>query len=1198
MLKYFLALFAIAIAWAAVLVIEAPMWIGVLVSAVAVLGVVLVIVIRRMQAAKAAREIERSLSKQAAAFAQNARPDQQGDIEAMQAEFQKAVRALKSSRLARSGKDAMAALPWYMIIGPPGAGKSTALKQSGLQFPYLSARGGGVRGVGGTRNCDWWLTNEAIILDTAGRYATEDDDQEEWFSFLEMLRRTRARRPINGVIVAVNVAELGGASEEEVGDLAKRIRDRVDEVMNQLHVVVPVYLLCTKVDLVPGFVETWSELKKNERGQIWGFTFPLEPDSPEPGEAFADKFDELLKVVELRALTRMAAERRTEARHTIYEFPQQLEALRNNLIEFVSQAFAGNVYQETPILRGVYFTSGTQEGRPIDRVMQKMAEAFGVRPRIAQSQGGGEARSYFLRDVFAKVIFPDRDVAAVSGALSRKELAVRSATVGGVFLVALLLSLLPLGAYFKNRKLIDATRAVTEALAGAAPSRPGGPLADEVFEPIQPEIDLCAETAFDGPPITMRFGMYQGTELHPALAKAVRASLVKPFLDDFERAGAGGGAAPGGPGSLERSYDNLKLYLLLTHPRGAGEPEPDSSEWKPARTFIVNGLRDYWAHRSPTGLTGPGKKSIEKLTRLYLAQAEAAEAADSGDPEAQLFARRDGSVVDATRKALNAGGDQRAGIDKLLAEVDCRRYDLALGQVVGAASIWFKGDAVLSGAFTRRCWEDQVRPRLSVVKKEAEVWVAGPTGPTASDADLARVRSAYFKRYMGEWDKFLRLVRVAAQPDMEKGVAMLVALTDKPRPFSLVLKALDDNTKLKEGSIEEAVHWKSMIDKVRGTLGGKLGKGVGERNAEKVAGVIRARSSGDDDLYTPEDVADRFAPLLKMGGLGGDPNAPGAANDTAKSLLESYHGELERLLQAAELYRQDKEYDRFKALLQTAQTTVSGWVGRHHDDGWDLVLDAWFMPPIMSLTVALEGEHGGGTNAGWCEAVVTPFEDLKKKYPFTDGGKDADMGAVMQFFQPGKGAVWGHYEAFLRKDVVRVGQHYKVKEGGAAASYQGGLGAFLDKVQEITDFLFPTGGAQPSVPLEIRLKPTPNVTKIVFDVDSQPITYRNEPERWTALKWPGDKHTGASIRAFGKRGEELIPSEGEWGLFHLLDQAKVTRDAGAAGGKEGEIISATWKLRTSETELHVDLRPGKLYKLLKGFVVPKQIGRASCRERV
>jgi type VI secretion system protein ImpL len=1158
MLKFFLAILVILLAWAAVLVLDAPMWIAIAVSATAVLIVAAIIIFRKMAAARAAREIEKSLAKQAAAFAQNARPDQQADIEAMQAEFQKAVRALKSSRLARRGKDAMSALPWYMIIGPPGAGKSTALRNSGLQFPYLSARGGGVRGVGGTRNCDWWLTNEAIILDTAGRYATEDDDQDEWFGFLEMLKKNRPRRPINGVLIAVNVAELGGATDEEVADLAKRIRDRVDEVMNQLHVVVPVYLLCTKCDLVPGFVETFNELKKNERGQIWGFTFPFDPDNPEPGEAFQDKFDELVKVVELRALSRMAAERRVEVRQRVYEFPQQLEALRANLVEFVSQAFAGNVYQETPILRGVYFTSGTQEGRPIDRVMQKMADAFGVRPRIAQALTPGEARSYFLRDVFSRVIFPDRDAAVASGAMSRRDLAIRSGIVGGGLLLALLLSLLPAAAYSKNRRLIGAMRSVSDALTSAAPSRAGGPLADEVFEPLGEDIDLVADTAIDGRPFIMGFGMYLGDQVYPAMAATIRGSLVKPFAEELER---GGG---------DRSYDALKLYLLLTQTKASGEPEPGAPEWKAARTWAATALRDYWARRaSTTGLTTNGKKAVEKLTRALLVMA---------DDDPTLFWKRDSAAVKSLRDALRGGTDQRAGIDKLVAELDCRRFDLALGQIVGTASIYFTGDVVMPGAYTRRCWEEQVRPRMSVTKTEGETWVVGVTGPTASDSDLAALRSNYFKRYIAEWAKFLRQVRVAAQPDMDKGVAMLRALTDKPRPFMLVLKAVDDNARLKEGTIEESVHWKEKVMQVRQTIHDKLGGRADD--------IVRPRG-GDSDLYSPEDVLSHFAPLLQLGGLGAStPAAP--AGEGAKPLLDSYHSELERLLAAAEIYNQDKNYDTLKAIVRGSSTTVSGWIGRHKEDGWDLVLDTWLMPPIRSIDVAVEGDHGGGTNAAWCEAVATPFDEIRKKYPFVDGAKDADLAAVMQFFAPGKGAVWGHYQNFLAKDIVRVGMHYKVKDGGASASYHHDLATFLDKVQDITDFLFPNGSAQAAVPLEVRIKPTANVTKIIFELDGQSITYRNEPERWVALKWPGEKHTGANLRAFSARGEELIPSEGEWGLIHLFDLAKVSKD--------GEVLSGVWKLRSSDTELHVDFKPARLYHLFKTFTVPKDIanGPSAC----
>jgi len=99
----------------------------------------------------------------------------------MQAEFRKALQSLKVSRLAHRGGDALGALPWYLIVGPPGAGKTTALRSSGLPFPH--AKGGRVRGVGGTRNCDWWMSNDAIILDNRGPLATQEADQEEWLSF-------------------------------------------------------------------------------------------------------------------------------------------------------------------------------------------------------------------------------------------------------------------------------------------------------------------------------------------------------------------------------------------------------------------------------------------------------------------------------------------------------------------------------------------------------------------------------------------------------------------------------------------------------------------------------------------------------------------------------------------------------------------------------------------------------------------------------------------------------------------------------------------------------------------------------------------------------------------------------------------------------------------------------------------------------
>ncbi len=407
--------------WAGAFLLRFTLWIPSLVTVVAVAVVVGLFVWRRIKARKASGEIEKTLRSQADAHAQAVRPDQQAETEAMEAEFLKAVAALKTSKLARGGRDALAVLPWYLIVGPPGAGKSTALRNSGLQFPYLSSRGGGVRGVGGTRNCDWWLTNEAVILDTAGRYTTEDEDREEWSAFLDTLARARPDMPVNGLLVAVSLGDLGGETEEGCVDLAKRIRERLDEVMSRLQMVLPAYLLFTKCDLLPGFVETFSDLRKQDRGQIWGFTAAVEEGREAPGELFRTRFDELVAVVDQRALARLGEERNLALRTRIFQFPRQLAALRANLATFVDTLYASNVYQDSPVMRGVYFTSGTQEGRTIDRVMGAMSSAFGVKPRDADEQPVLEAKSYFLRDVFKQVIFPDQKLAVRSAGAVRKQ---------------------------------------------------------------------------------------------------------------------------------------------------------------------------------------------------------------------------------------------------------------------------------------------------------------------------------------------------------------------------------------------------------------------------------------------------------------------------------------------------------------------------------------------------------------------------------------------------------------------------------------------------------------------------------------------------------------------------------------------------------------------------------------------------------
>src|SRR5262245_17495537 len=186
----------ILIAWALWFSLKLHIAIPIAATVVIVLAAAALFVFRRIRASRAASALERAIAQQGAQQALNARPERRAEIQELQRQVQTGIQALKSSKLAKGkthGGAALYALPWYVIIGPPGAGKTTALKHSGLVFPYAHPNsGGGVRGVGGTRNCDWWFTNEAILLDTAGRYTTEQDDHDEWIAFLQMLLKHRS----------------------------------------------------------------------------------------------------------------------------------------------------------------------------------------------------------------------------------------------------------------------------------------------------------------------------------------------------------------------------------------------------------------------------------------------------------------------------------------------------------------------------------------------------------------------------------------------------------------------------------------------------------------------------------------------------------------------------------------------------------------------------------------------------------------------------------------------------------------------------------------------------------------------------------------------------------------------------------------------------------------------------------------------
>jgi type VI secretion system protein ImpL len=256
--------------------------------------------------------------------------------------FEEAVSALRQQR--RGGRS-LYDLPWYLIIGAPGSGKTTALLNSGLKFPLEQRVGkGALRGVGGTRNCDWWFTEEAVFLDTAGRYTTQDSDAASdsvgWSEFLALLRKYRARRPVNGVIVTVNAQDLlvlDAAGREAHVEAACA---RLNELARELRVQLPVYLMVTKCDLVDGFAEYFEDLSAEGRAQVWGVTFPYEQTLSNDGpQVFPAEFDALVARLNERVFDRVEEARETRRRTKVFALPQQMATVRDALTQWVTDVF-------------------------------------------------------------------------------------------------------------------------------------------------------------------------------------------------------------------------------------------------------------------------------------------------------------------------------------------------------------------------------------------------------------------------------------------------------------------------------------------------------------------------------------------------------------------------------------------------------------------------------------------------------------------------------------------------------------------------------------------------------------------------------------------------------------------------------------------------------------------------------------------
>jgi len=1151
----------IAAVWPLVLLLGGPLWVAFFVTALVLLTIATVLVVRLVRGRVRAAALERELLRQAEQQAKKVRPDRRPEILALQQQMKDALNSLKSSKLGGGGKAALYALPWYVIVGPPAAGKTTALGQSGLGF-ITPAGGAGhkFRGTAGTRNCDWWFSKHAILLDTAGRLATEQDDREEWNIFLDTVRRFRPGRPLDGLVVAVSVEDLLTQTEDQQLETVSQLRARADEMMSRLEMVLPLYVLFTKVDLLPGFVEFFGDMSSQQRAQAWGASFALDdPRMQEPRLAVEAEFKLLTQSLHTRMLDRLAREPQPEVRAKIIQFPLEFKPLRAAVARFVEELARQNPYSETPFVRGFYFSSGTQTGRSIDRLLNNMAQGFSLGMMPHAETRPKEPKSYFVTELFSKVIFPDRHLAVRS--LSQEKRSTRNQLLwaGGTLLAALFVLTPSAASYVTNNRLVRQTdRDLREARKlerkGDAAEAANG--LDLLLERI---VEL--EEASGKPSIYGFFGPYTASRLKAATEQVYRDRLRAMVDGPVQQRLAGDVRAIGDlvrtdSRNFQRAYNDLKLYLMLTRPQylDVEYAKPQLAEtW--ARAFNSRSEKDQ--HKL---LLHAGRYlAIFKADRSWAWKAE-----DSGL-----------AIAQGRLGALPVEDLQYGWLTEAAAGVPPIRPDkIFFGS---SAQYWTaKGNTEVPGMYTALGWE-KVRKVLESPdsRLEFEAWVLGRStgdGTDSKQSAALRLREIYFQRYVAAWADFLVGLDVVPPQNIASALEELRVLTEADGPYVRLFRVIRENVRLEIGD-----------------------SGLLEKGKEKAKALIAAAVGGDAGAPPPREISSverHFAPLLQFAS-GADAKSDGGGTPSGLSQYLAHLGTLEvSVTQLAE--SQQASGAEFGAELSRTAAAVQRLIGGT-DPRTRMVLEPLLMNPIRGSHAGVVKADYAQLSGDWKSAVWELFRTkIKPRYPFSASQSEVSLPEFAEFFRPQTGILWSFVEKNFAARLERSGKDYVPKPSSEALPYRSDFLNCLNVSQQITEAVFGTG-PEPSVPFSVKIESvSPNVSEVSLVVDGKTATYRNEPERWFPILWPGtETPRGGTLRVKGAGFTDEIPRIGDFGLFRLFSAGGLESTGKLSGGVQE--LAASWSLsRSQEPPVKIIVKPSKSVHPF----VPNFFSRLNCPPEV
>lgn len=1026
-------------------------------------------------------------------------------------------------------------LPWYVIIGAPGSGKTTALVNSGLQFPLADRFGKtALRGIGGTRNCDWWFTNEAVLLDTAGRYTTQESEQvqdaSEWNKFLGLLQKYRRRQPINGVIITISIADLLTQSAEASREQALNLRKRLTELHEQLGIRFPVYVLVTKADLLKGFRAYFSGFDKAQRDQIWGFTFPWEKaklaDFDLQG-SFIQEFALLQQRLDAGLPDTMLRESDPQARAECFLFPQEFAALRPLLSDYLETIFARSNFETEFSPRGIYFASGTQEGLPFDRVMGELNRALSL-PQGKSGDNwdsvskdepvpGGKGQSFFIKHLLQNVIFQEAGIAGQNRWWELRSRAVIWSGYAALLALLVILSALWFTSYGNNKDYLDEVQAKVPALdqeIKALRNRQQGdlfallPLLNGLAElPQSEEFDI------NHPPITRRMGLYRGNDVSDASQALYRKALEQMLLPEVAMRVTTWLRNDNGS-DVEYSYEALKAYQMLYQPK--------HYDGKFLHSWVMLNLE----RNLPQNVTKAQIRQLEwHLTQLLEPQIQASPYAKD-----EALISREQAMINQQPLSTRVYGRL-----KRLLERDENLKPVSLATLGGPQSeLVFSrksGKPVndgIPGLYTPNGYWNSFNAQIAPVTAslhEDDAWVLGSTTqPEDKQQTDNAVRQLYARDFITLWDSFLSDIQLNNSADLNQRINTARVLSSNNSPLRRLVVNLSQQLTLVRDEPAAGEEEKTHESSNRGT---QMLESLFSNHENSAAGNAAANQ-------TPEQrVTEHFAPIIELA----QPLEKGGKTIVFDDFLKQID-ELYRYLTAV----QDAANSGMPAPGGEAISRLQASAGR-------LPGGLQTMFSNMAVGASSDTQRRDMENVRKRISVeVGSFcrQAIAGRYPLVrSASAEVTPDDLARMFAPGTGLMDVFFRDNLTNKVDTTQATWRFMPGIDGKTLPGSEGVLVpfQQAQSIRDAFFANGSATPSFRTTVRTVRMDNtILNMTLDVDGQILRYSHGPLAVQIVSWPGTGGTNQVRMQLGLANgtTATLVTNGAWALNRFFDKARVS----------------------------------------------------------